>query len=288
MGTYSIKTGLGRQPEKIGVGRGRRLGGIGQVPITNLLINPGFEEGAKGWEFPSAQWEIFTLKEYPHLIRTGGASIKCHPPMEAYQRALQLVPAKPGEKWVAAAWARTEHSPTGYAIVELAWFNEGKAWLGRAEITSILRGGENLPWTQLWSEGVAPANTAYAAVTMLVDAFTGGGFYFFEDCALGLVGAPPSEAIDREIELLHQEKNALKAELERIAVALSTLKQTLAVTPTPEQAQVLTELKTEISFLQKRIIEVNGEIAQYKAALAQRGVVLGGLSGRGIRYGQRR
>ena len=92
MAVYAVKIGTtkSRAGGAIERPRTRRLGGIGQVPVKNLLINPGFEAGRTGWRHwfggvgKVEQFEVFDIEdypEYPHLVRSGIRSIKYHPPM---------------------------------------------------------------------------------------------------------------------------------------------------------------------------------------------------------------
>ena len=156
------------------------------------------------------------------------------------------------------------------------------AWIGRMLITETITTTTktwtvNLPATPPLTGAKTPADSANFAIypipgegTGAVDLWSAKVYHY-----PFVPPPPPSKAAAEEIVTLTTEKATLETELEAKAATLTTLKEQLAIIPTPEQAKQIAELKTGIALLQKRLVEVNGEIASLKTELAARGVVSG-------------
>ena len=138
--------------------------------VTNLVTNPGFENGGGGWSL-AATASIDTVVANAH---SGGRSLRLAA-TGAWQGSWQSFAVTPGLTYQFGAW---ERSSTSGGFLSVFSFNS--SWVQIDQGTHLVYGGGGV-WTQLSGTYVPPAGTAYALIGVQS---SGAGTFYFDDLTL--------------------------------------------------------------------------------------------------------
>ena len=85
------------------------------LPARNLVENPGFESGLKGWGGPGTAWTIEATRESVHSGRQAARASKRTAPGQGLSQLIRSAPAS-GELYRYSAWVKIENAnPYGNA-----------------------------------------------------------------------------------------------------------------------------------------------------------------------------
>jgi hypothetical protein len=180
---------------------------------ANLLTNPGFEVppavgveyfGAPGWsDFGGG---TFTTTSAIVTPNSGDQSLKMFGNPSG---VFQTFPASPGELWNGGVWMLNAGidpiNPGQIAAVNIEWLKADSS--PSAIIPFISNGTFNAggaapvdQWTLLTITGAAPADAAFARLTLITGAFApgegpGGGAVWFDDAFFEVIPSPGTMAI---------------------------------------------------------------------------------------------
>lgn len=146
------------------------------IAEENLLINPGFEEGAASWNL----WG----KELPQVAergRTGKGSLKVQDVQGGYTAGgWESFNVEQGKAYTFEAWVKTA-SLNGEAWIELQWFDGTNTVQIDDTITS--KGSaiisKTVDWTKLQVEAYAPPGAKIGRIACKVEGT--GGLAYFDD-----------------------------------------------------------------------------------------------------------
>ena len=147
------------------------------LAIANLVQNPGFEAGAKGWELP----EGFTLDNA--VAHRGAASLRFGWNDPAQRRlATQRLPLRPGRRYLISAWLKSDnvHGAALGATFGAQWWR-GEDCLGGSSPLGV-------GWTTDWTEvrfvtDVVTPGTLWAEVYATLD-WNGVGRAWIDDVSV--------------------------------------------------------------------------------------------------------
>jgi hypothetical protein len=162
-----------------------------QVLFSNVLQNPGFEQGASDTSISNwFRWS--NAYRYTGGARSGSYALCTWGPFIGAWDAsgvYQEVPASEGQNWEATIWARTTESPQGeaFAALNLNYVNASDQVIG--EIKSVKRIDASTPtgtWFKLTVRGRTTRNTVKLRVVPLFVQSPANetGSAWFDDCAL--------------------------------------------------------------------------------------------------------
>lgn len=143
---------------------------------TNLVPNPGFEQGLDGWA-TSGKGEFAADSQVKH---GGGRSARITVPPDAnleFQQIAWSMPAKPGEHYSASFWLRTEGLKDGagaYGAIEFFRGGDRLVYF-QSQMT------RTLSWQPMPIEAVAPGGTDRMRVVLICHAH---GTAWFDDVTI--------------------------------------------------------------------------------------------------------
>jgi hypothetical protein len=152
----------------------------------NLGTNPGFEQGAEGWNLPEGTYRVED--------GTGRDGSRClrfdNDDPELYRLCSQSVPVEPGAQYEISAWVRSQsiEGRDSGATICLEWQKADGSWMG-GHYPSGVRGDSD--WTEIRSRtGRIPAEAAGAHITCYVrQGMTGTAWW--DDVSVRRVRARP-------------------------------------------------------------------------------------------------
>jgi glucose/arabinose dehydrogenase/PKD repeat protein len=143
---------------------------------TNLLINPGFEQGLASWTGGGSQATIVSSP-----VRSGSAALRIAATSAGQTALEQIAPVVGGQPYEVSAWVQTE-ALTGGALVMVVWQDSA----GRSlyiDRTPVVQGTTG--WMRLAQTFVAPSQAARARVSVrLTREADNAGTAWFDDVVL--------------------------------------------------------------------------------------------------------
>jgi len=148
----------------------------------NLLRNPGFEDGAAGWQTnPPQPIRGVTTGIVSDVRREGARSAHLRvtaPAKKNFYRFMQEIPApKPGTDLQLSAWVRTRNIRDGFAYLALSfWRANGSRIEGKVRQSDMIR--TDADWQRLVATAAVPRGGVRARANLLLYAF---GEAWFDD-----------------------------------------------------------------------------------------------------------
>ncbi len=157
---------------------------------SNLLVNPGFEEGTAGWAFfdHERRW----VESDP--VHSGSNAAKIGIASSFYSNLEQIVPVQAGAVYTAGAWMALDQigGSRGAGIV-LFWLDASGAEIGETWVSPLLG---TVPWTCIQQNVTAPAGAVRVKFELwcFTDPDDSGSAYF-DDAWFGPVAARPARLV---------------------------------------------------------------------------------------------
>jgi hypothetical protein len=95
----------------------------GPVAGRNLLENPGFEQGVKGWEWPGATWTISTTREDVHSGKQAARVSNRTAEEQGLNQSIRAKPA-PDQTYICSGWVQVEGAPMAQVSMVLKKVDE--------------------------------------------------------------------------------------------------------------------------------------------------------------------
>ena len=124
------------------------------APLPNLLINPGFESGATGWQNIAGHGGRSIVTTQFH---SGSASVQFLVSNTFSREAFQNVAVTGNVSYTASGWVKTQNIAVGGRII-LEWRTTANALI-RTDVVGTLPVG-TVDWTQRSGTFISPANAA--------------------------------------------------------------------------------------------------------------------------------
>lgn len=157
--------------------------------VGNEIANPGFEAGAgntdalqkgeEGW-FDSSYTQASVLNS-SSTARNGNYSLRVTPnnsTINVYAGTYYEI--QPGAGLYAEAYMKAPGG-NGYGGILISWYNKDKAKIGDTGSTGQIFASAASSWSPVKASAIAPAGTAYAKISAVVDATASVGPYYFDD-----------------------------------------------------------------------------------------------------------
>ncbi len=156
----------------------------GDATGTQLLLNPGFEEGTDGWIVPDET--VLTISDE---ALSGDAAGEMSGPSDG-SRILQYAAIQPGAQYRYSGWVFADDPLMIYAWLQIAWY-DGGTFLGTVDSSFLV--GPHPAYAFLELEAIAPPNANSAQ--LLVRAKSGAASsMLLDDLAFELEEAPVTTA----------------------------------------------------------------------------------------------
>ncbi len=161
------------------------------IPTTNLIKNPGFENGAE----KPINWELVqysnSIPEYTTESHSGSKAIKISLigtiDMISGEPRSDYIQAFPNQAYKASAWVKTQGlGGTNMPTVRVVELDAAKNWIRQNNLPVF--GKDATDWTQKSLEFTTQPNTAY--MYMYANIWNGNGTFWLDDVELVLVGTP--------------------------------------------------------------------------------------------------
>jgi hypothetical protein len=167
------------------------LAGCGPRAGENLLGDPGFESGGKGWS--AARWQERpgdAVSGPDRRARTGGASLRVHQDSPNDTAVRQTVRVRPGRVYRLAGWVASEgaKSPEGERVAALGV--EG-AWAASASVS----GDSGWTYRELWVKTAPGQRRLTVSCRLGHHASAAAGTAWFDDLSLEERAPPPGTGV---------------------------------------------------------------------------------------------
>ena len=149
------------------------------LPVcANLVPNPGFEDGGKGWAIPDAVMQIDNA-----VFHSGKASLRTSwDTPDKRKLAIHEIPVKPGKRYLIKAWLKSKdvQGAAKGATFGVEWCGK-QGFLGGSGPTGV---GFDLDWTEItFLSGVVPNDATYAHIYATID-YSGVGTAWIDDISV--------------------------------------------------------------------------------------------------------
>ncbi|MFH1147251.1 MAG: fibronectin type III domain-containing protein [Pseudomonadota bacterium] len=153
---------------------------------TNIVANPGFENGEGGWPWP--WWDGGGWSWEDQVAHSGTRSLKvtCSDPAD-YQLTGQGIPVVPGEFYNVSAWVKTADVAGAGASICLEWYKDGQYYGGAYDFRQI-SGTED--WQLVSVPRVLVPGDATSCIVYLCLARGSTGAAWFDDVSVEKWVAP--------------------------------------------------------------------------------------------------
>jgi hypothetical protein len=182
---------------------------LSSTASANLLTNSGFEspDASAGDQTENVNWSPFnaafaTRSVTPH---SGSQTLKTFGPFSQFGGAGVTqggFAAAPGQSWSASCWLRDDSSDpiqgSNFGVVQLQFLDASNAVIVTDESPHFTIADPINTWELETANGVAPANTAFAQITLVhvqLNSPVTGGSVFWDDASLDKVPEPGSLAV---------------------------------------------------------------------------------------------
>jgi PKD repeat protein len=145
---------------------------------TNLIINPGFEQGAESWTAGGSQATIVSSP-----VRSGSSALRIAATASGQTAVEQTAPVAGGQVYEVSAWVQTD-ALAGGALIMVVWQDSAGRSLS-IDRTAVVRGTTG--WMRLAESFVAPGQAARARVSVrLTREADNAGTVWFDDVGLAV------------------------------------------------------------------------------------------------------
>ncbi|MFC1504679.1 hypothetical protein ACFL6D_04615, partial [Spirochaetota bacterium] len=149
-------------------------------PPDNLVLNPGFEDGAVDWGYITRTEASIVSSP----VKTGSAALKLELDLVKYINVFQYVPVTTGEEYNIQLWIKAENITSGQARLFAQWYSD-LATEGGSKVGDNINEGQivgNTEYKKVVKTASAPSGAQY--LRLYLSLVRGIGAAYFDDVSV--------------------------------------------------------------------------------------------------------